>query len=170
MRARPRIVLYNPRAVFYTMPLALLALASALDRQRYDVVIVDARLEADPVRRVLEATDGALCLGISVLTGAPIRDALRVSRAAKQRRPDLPVIWGGWHPSLFPAETLADPAIDVTVQGQGEVTFAEVVARLAAGESLAGVAGTTVRQPDAERPVLVNPPRAMVVSMRASRM
>ena len=29
---RPRVVLYNPRAVFYTMPLALVALASALDR------------------------------------------------------------------------------------------------------------------------------------------
>ena len=31
-RAAPRVVLYNPRAVFYTMPLALVALASALDR------------------------------------------------------------------------------------------------------------------------------------------
>ena len=34
---RPRVVLYNPRAVFYTMPLALVALASALDRDRVDV-------------------------------------------------------------------------------------------------------------------------------------
>jgi anaerobic magnesium-protoporphyrin IX monomethyl ester cyclase len=42
-----------------------------------------------------------------VLTGSPIRDALRISRAAKAARPDLPVIWGGWHPSLFPAECLA---------------------------------------------------------------
>ena len=32
--AKPRVVLYNPRAVFYTMPLALLALASALDRDQ----------------------------------------------------------------------------------------------------------------------------------------
>jgi hypothetical protein len=38
---RPRVVLYNPRAVFYTMPLALLALASALDREQVEVVIVD---------------------------------------------------------------------------------------------------------------------------------
>src|SRR5690606_37469769 len=48
--------------------------------------------------------------------------------------------------------------IDVTVQGQGEVTFAELVARLADGVDLAGLPGTAVRQGDE---VLVNPPRAM---------
>ena len=78
---KPRVVLYNPRAPFFTMPLALLAIGSALDRSRYDVTIVDGRLERDPVARVLEATDGALCLGISVLTGTPIRDALAVTEA-----------------------------------------------------------------------------------------
>jgi hypothetical protein len=31
---KPLVVLYNPRAVFYTMPLSLIALASALDRRR----------------------------------------------------------------------------------------------------------------------------------------
>ena len=102
---------------------------------------MDGRLERDPVGAVLAELDDALCLGITVLTGAPIRDALRVSRAAKARRPDLPVVWGGWHPSLFPLETLEEPAIDITVQGQGELTFAEIVERLAAGASLEGVAG-----------------------------
>jgi radical SAM superfamily enzyme YgiQ (UPF0313 family) len=146
MSARPRIVLYNPRAVFYTMPLALLALASALDRRRYDVVVIDGRLERDPVRTVVEAAEGALCLGISVLTGAPIRDALEVSRAVKARHPQCAVVWGGWHPSLFAADCLAEPTIDVAVVGQGEHTFAEIVARLEAGEPVAGCAGTVARR------------------------
>jgi hypothetical protein len=42
--------------------------------------------------------DDAVCLGITVLTGAPIRDALTVSRAAEAARPDLPMVWGGWCP------------------------------------------------------------------------
>ena len=51
---RPRkVVLYNPRAVFHTMPLALVAVASALDRHRYAPVIVDGRLEPDPVGRIV---------------------------------------------------------------------------------------------------------------------
>ena len=53
----PRVVLYNPRAVFYTMPLALVALASALDRAKFEVVIVDGRLEARSRRRVVAAAE-----------------------------------------------------------------------------------------------------------------
>ena len=52
---RPRVVLYNPRAVFYTMPLALVALASALDRDQVDVQIIDGRLETDRVAAVVKA-------------------------------------------------------------------------------------------------------------------
>jgi radical SAM superfamily enzyme YgiQ (UPF0313 family) len=142
--AKPRVVLYNPQAVFFTMPLALIALGSALDRSRYDVVIIDGRLEADPVSAVLDAIESAdtVCLGVSVLTGAPIRDALRITQAVKRRRPRLPVVWGGWHPSLFPEQTLAAAGIDAAVVGQGEATLVEIVERLVAGDGLLGVAGT----------------------------
>src|SRR5690349_13568093 len=98
---RLKVVLYNPRAVFFTMPLALLAIGSELDPDRYEVVIVDGRLEPDPQQALLAALDGALCLGVTVLTGAPISDALQISRAAKRACPGLFVIWGGWHPSMF---------------------------------------------------------------------
>ena len=156
---RQKVVLYNPHAVFYTLPLGLLAVGSALDRERYDVRILDGRLEHDPVAAVLAEVDDALCLGMSVLTGAPISDALRVARAVKERRPDLPIVWGGWHVSLFPAATLAEPSIDVTVQGQGEVTFAELVERLTNGESLDGLMGATVR---VNGKAVQNPPRPLM--------
>ncbi len=140
-----KIVLYNPGAVFFTMPLALLALGAALDRERFEVRVVDGRLERDPVAALLRECEGALCLGVTVLTGRPLRDALDVTRALKARYPKLTTVWGGWHPSLFPTDTLAEPSIDITVQGQGERTFAEIVERLAAGEALDGIAGTASR-------------------------
>ena len=155
---RQKVVLYNPRAVFHTMPLALLAVGSTIDPERYDVRIVDGRLEADPVGRVVEESRDAVCLGATVLTGAPIRDALLVSRAVKAARPELPVIWGGWHPSLFPTETLDEPSVDITVQGQGEQTFVELVDQLASGKDSAGVAGTSSRVDG--KPVQ-HPPRAL---------
>jgi radical SAM superfamily enzyme YgiQ (UPF0313 family) len=157
-RGRPRVVLYNPRSVFYTMPLALVAVGSALDRARVDVTIVDGRLEKDPVRRVVEACADALCLGVSVLTGAPIHDALAVSRAVKAVHPRLPVVWGGWHPSLFAGECLDEPAVDVVVIGQGEETFAEIVDRLIAGGSLADCPGAMCRGGANASPA---PPRAL---------
>lgn len=138
---RRKVVLYNPRCTFYTMPLALVALASRLDPAEYDVRIVDGRLEADPAAAVLANADEALCLGITVLTGAPILDALEITRSVKLRRPELPVIWGGWHPSLFPDETLVESGIDALVVGQGEDTFADIVARLTEGGGLEGIPG-----------------------------
>ena len=131
MDARLRVVLYNPRAVFYTMPLALVAIGSALDRARFDVRIIDGRLEADPIGAVVNAARGAICLGVTVLTGAPIRDALAVSRAVKAAVPECPVVWGGWHPSLFPDECEAEPCVDYVVAGQGEDAFRTIVDSLA---------------------------------------
>lgn len=136
-----RIVLYNPRAPFFTMPLALMAVGSALDRARYDVRIVDGRLARDPAARVLEATEDALCLGVSVLTGSPIRDALAITRAVRARRPGCRIVWGGWHPSLCPAGTLKEAGVDAVVVGQGEQAFAGLVERFAAGETAGGVVG-----------------------------
>jgi radical SAM superfamily enzyme YgiQ (UPF0313 family) len=157
---RYRVVLYNPRAVFYTMPLALLAVGSELDPARYEVVIIDGRIDPDAEKTVLSLLDGAVCLGVTVLTGAPIADALKVSRAAKAAHPSVPVVWGGWHPSMFGAECLRESCVDVTVQAQGEATFAEIVARFSAGQSLDGCAGCMFRKADGR--VHVNPPRALV--------
>jgi radical SAM superfamily enzyme YgiQ (UPF0313 family) len=153
-----KIVLYNPQAVFYTMPLGVLAVASQLDREQFDVRIIDGRLESNPVETVLRETRDALCLGVSVLTGAPLKDALKVLRAVKQERPEIITVCGGWHPSLFPAEMLAEPSIDATVQGQGELTFRDLTARLAQDAGLEGVAGLAYRD---EGGVRLNPPRPL---------
>lgn len=145
---RRKILLYNPQAVFFTMPLALLAIGSELDPSVYEVIIIDGRLDPDAENTLRTHLAEAVCLGVTVLTGAPISDALKISRAAKRERPDLPVIWGGWHPSMFARECLAERSVDVTVRGQGEETFKEIVDRLGSGQSLIGCAGCTVRLPD----------------------
>jgi len=143
---KPKLLLYQPRCLFFTMPLGPLAVASAVNRDRVQSIIIDGRLDADPVA-VLEAhLDEAVCFGVSVLTGAPIEDALRVSREVKARRPELPVIWGGWHPSLFPLEVLAEAeCVDVVVCGQGEATLRELIECYLDGWDAAGVAGIALR-------------------------
>jgi radical SAM superfamily enzyme YgiQ (UPF0313 family) len=142
---KAKVVLYNPRAAYFTMPLALLAIGSAIDRRRFDVTIVDGRVEPDPVARVIAETEDAICLGVTVLTGAPIRDALAVTLAVRAARPGCTIVWGGWHPSLFAAQTVADAGIDAAVVGQGEDTFAAILDRLADGAGLDGVAGCVTR-------------------------
>ena len=86
---RPKVILYNPKAVFYTMPLALIALASYLDKNKYEVQIIDGRLEKDPLRKILDSCEGAACFAVSVLTGAPIKDALEMTNQVKKHFPEL---------------------------------------------------------------------------------
>ena len=160
LHVRHKVVLYNPHAVFFDMPLALLSIGSALDPEKYDVRILDARILADAHDRLVEECADACCLGVTALTGAPLNDAVAATRRVKAVLPDLPVVWGGWHPSLFPDQTLADEAsIDITVQGQGEETFGHVLDVLTEGGDLATVHGICFRDGDG-RP-RKNPPRAM---------
>ena len=45
MDKRKKIILYNPKAVFFDMPLALLAIGSVIDAEKYEVIIIDGRME-----------------------------------------------------------------------------------------------------------------------------
>jgi radical SAM superfamily enzyme YgiQ (UPF0313 family) len=141
------------------MPLALLAIGSELDPERFEVVIIDGRIDKNPEDAVRAAIDGAVCFGVTVLTGAPIEDAIAISRTVKAANPDLPVLWGGWHPSMFGKDCLEEPSVDVTVQAQGEETFSEIVERLLNDESLEGCAGCMYKAPDGA--IHTNPPRQL---------
>ncbi|MBK5257237.1 MAG: B12-binding domain-containing radical SAM protein [Vicinamibacteria bacterium] len=153
--SRRRVLLYNPRGESHILPLALLHIGSMLPE--FDVQIVDGRIELAPESTLAELADGAVCLGVTVLTGKPILDALRASRAVKRRYPNLPVIWGGWHPSLLPEQCLASPGVDVCVSAQGEEVFREIVLCLAEGRDLGGVTGISFKR---DGVTIKNPPRA----------
>jgi len=129
------------------MPLALLAIGSYLNAEKFNVVIIDGRLEKDPMVKIKEALKhNPICFATTVLTGNPIKDALKISAAVKKEMPELPVVWGGWHPSLFPEHTLSNANIDVVVRGQGEIAFAELLERFLTGTSLENLKGICFKQ------------------------
>ncbi len=122
-------------------PLCLLALAASLREANFDVVMIDAAIEPDYLTRIECESVDALLVGISVLTGPMIRGAIEVATAVKNYTPWLPVIFGGWHPSLLPDETLSETFVDMVVRGQGEVTIVEIARALAKKIPLNGIAG-----------------------------
>jgi len=122
-------------------PLCLLALAAKLRESGFEPVIIDAAVEAGYKSTVCEALDGALCLGVSVLTGPMISGAIDVAKLAKSLYPKLPVIFGGWHPTLQPDQTLAEPYVDVVVRGQGEITLCELAEAFATNRPLKNISG-----------------------------
>jgi anaerobic magnesium-protoporphyrin IX monomethyl ester cyclase len=139
-------------------PLCLLSLASTLQEGGFKVIIIDAAITPDYETAVLRECRDALCIGISVLTGPMIRGAMTVATQVKAHLREVKVIFGGWHPTLLPDETLAEPYVDIVVRGQGEVTLLEVARALANKQPLDFVTGISwksngVRRMNLERRV-----------------
>jgi anaerobic magnesium-protoporphyrin IX monomethyl ester cyclase len=127
-------------------PVCLLSLAAPLLRSDFEVVIVDAAIEPDWLNVVLRELRDALCLGISVLTGPMIGGAVRIAKKVKKESPGIPIIFGGWHPSLLPGQTLQESFVDAIVRGQGELTLLEVAEHLAGGKAIHGIHGVSSKQ------------------------
>ncbi|MDP2653130.1 MAG: radical SAM protein [Candidatus Omnitrophota bacterium] len=143
------------------LPDALLSIAALPLQNGYSVRLIDQRVEKDwkaAVREHINATD-VLCAGITCMTGPQIRYALEINRFIKSLRRDLPVVWGGVHPSLFPEQTLQNENIDYVIKGEGERTFFEFVERLRSEEGMAGLPGLYYKENGA---VVKNPPRGYI--------
>ncbi len=137
------------------VPLSLLALARMV-RDDFDARIINAAVDSDYEKLILDACENALCLAVSSMTCYQIRDGINVCEAVKKKYPDIPVIWGGYHPSTEPLQTLLNPYIDIVIRGQGELTFKDVVARLRNRGSLKGIPGVSYK--DGSR-IISNPDR-----------
>lgn len=117
---------------------------------RYPVLGDRRRWRAEPpevppapvVERVLEACDGAVLVGFSVMTlyaraTAALTETIRA-------RLGTPVAWGGIHATVRPEECLRHA--DMAFLGEAEETLAEAADRLREGRALDGVAGVWLRR------------------------
>ena len=93
-----------------------------------------------------------------------IVDSIEISRTVRRLRPELPIIFGGWHPSLLSGQTLREDFVDIVVRHQGEKTLVEILQRLNTGQALDMVAGCWFKRDG--RPVM-NPDRPAASALRA---
>jgi radical SAM superfamily enzyme YgiQ (UPF0313 family) len=131
----PRTLLINPTITSRSsarFPLSLLNLAAALDRSGHSR-IVDGNVDRDLVSATLAAiaSDRFDAVGVSVMGGPQIAPAIAVSRAIREHHPRLPIIWGGYFPTLNTETALSAPYVDYAIRGQAEESLPELVAALA---------------------------------------
>lgn len=158
--SKPKIMLFFPkptRLAKNIIPLSLLAIARMINTQKYDVKLVNATTDHNYKKKIVRYGREAICVGISCLTGTQIHDALDVATLIKQEYPSTPIIWGGWHPSLLPEQTVLHPCVDIVVKGQGERTFKQVVYHLSNELPLDNIKGIAYKKNDS---VFNNPNRA----------
>ncbi len=112
-----------------SVPLGLLACSRFLDK-KYEIRIIDQRLENDWMKKLNDYVNkDTICVGVTSLTGKMIKEGLKFSQYVKEVY-NIPVVWGGVHPTILPSQTVKNKYIDIVVVGEGEITFYELVKTL----------------------------------------
>lgn len=128
-------------------PLGLAYIGAVLERDGYDVTIIDAPISCESQEGVIKKLQSIKPYVIGVTSMTPnIGDAVSLITKIKQKMPDSVTVLGGCHITFMPEETMTTcPAIDVGVIGEGEVTMLELVRSIESGRPLDAVDGAVIR-------------------------
>ena len=128
------------------LPYSLMFLYSYLKNADIKVKIIDQRTEVDLDATIKKFKKNILCFGISSFTGVQIKGGLEISKKIKEFHPEVPIVWGGWHPTSMPEQTLRHPFVDIVVRGQGEVTLKELAVALSCDRDLSNIKGISFKK------------------------
>jgi radical SAM superfamily enzyme YgiQ (UPF0313 family) len=135
---------------------------SALKKSGYEVEITHIyEDEIESAARKIAGKD-PLYVGFSVMTGTQTAHSAQMSREIKKQS-DVPVIWGGIHPTLLPEQCLGEDYIDMIVLGEGEETIVELTEALDKGEPLKDIRGVGYKTKDAKPKI--NPRRPFITDL-----
>ena len=155
MNNRNRVLLIYPKLGFdvqdvsVELPMGYLCIASYLIHHGIQVSILDQRVEGNFQEKLeLELKQDLIFIGLTLITGRQIWHALEIAQSIKRIRADIPVVFGGVHPTLLPGQTLKNPLVDIIVRGEGEETAVALAEALKSGSDLSNVLGISYRQND----------------------
>lgn len=86
-------------------------------------------------------------VGISILSYS-LKASIEIIKYIKKTKPDIKVIIGGPHSTLFPKKTLEDTKADVCVEGDGEFVITEIKRAIKNERSLSMIPGVYYRDGD----------------------
>jgi anaerobic magnesium-protoporphyrin IX monomethyl ester cyclase len=150
--------------------LGLLYIAAVVeDIPGIDIRIIDANADELGIEELEEliARESPDMVGFSVLT-FNLLNCMEVSRIIRKQSPKTTICFGGWHPTLYPQETLAFDIVDIIVIGEGELTFRELVTAYTENGSptekgLAAIKGIGYKTSKGH--AIINPPREIVKNL-----
>jgi radical SAM superfamily enzyme YgiQ (UPF0313 family) len=141
-------------------PVGIYALAAALETAGHDVTIADlVYLGTRSVAEAAAAVDEAELVGIGA-TSMAWPTAVDVIRQVRARRPDVPIVCGGIHATLFDRHVLETFPVQFVVRGEGEHALLALCDALAGRTALDEVPNLSWR--DAGGALVRNPIAPMI--------
>lgn len=121
------------------LPLSVIYAATESVKRGYKVKVVDLRFWGDDWREAVDPIlkRGVRLVGLSVMTGNPIRAALELSEYVKKNYPSTPVVWGGPHPTTLPEQTMKSSMVDYLICDGGSAPLAELIQYIKDNKSVA---------------------------------
>ncbi len=145
------------------LPLSIMYSAANSLKRGYKIKLIDLRLVSGNWRWALKEylDKGVLLAGISVMTGAPLKNARDIALFIKEHYPDTKIVWGGPHVTVIP-ETMAEPFLDFIVRGYGSLPLADLISFLKTGSpEISTIYGISYR----EKNFPIHNPRSSVHEM-----
>jgi len=128
-------------------PLGLCCLAAFLEKNGFEVTIIDAearRLENSKVFGMIDDFKPD-AIGVTSTTVAFYR-ACGLARDIKSRHPAIPIIIGGPHISANPYQALSYECFNYGVMGEGEITLVELLGALKRNDPVENIKGIVYRK------------------------
>jgi radical SAM superfamily enzyme YgiQ (UPF0313 family) len=165
-----KVMLIQPPMLHLKMQLSpnlgLAYIAAVLERDGFDVQVVDAaaeNLDYDGVIDRIRAFSPAV-IGAGGQTPVSVRSMTIFRRVKEEIGPDIWTVAGGPHFSFAEQRSMAEcPELDVIVRGEGEETMSHLCKQLARGGQLHDVSGITWR--DGQGKVVRNPDRPPIADI-----
>jgi anaerobic magnesium-protoporphyrin IX monomethyl ester cyclase len=111
----------------YSAPFGILYLADSLEKAGFSVRLMHEEGSKTNIRKLLAlvSEEKPLLVGFSTFTAPSIIPTIQASMEIKKRH-DIPIVWGGYHPTIAPEQTLMNDFIDLVTIGEGERTIVEL--------------------------------------------
>ncbi len=117
-------------------PLGLGYLASSLKAAGYKPDLIDLTFDSQRNKLPLDSD----FYGISCTT-AIYKNGLEVAAKVKETNPDVPIVFGGPHPTVLPDVTIKNPLVDIIAVSEAEETIVELANNIERGLPLDDVKG-----------------------------
>lgn len=110
-----------------TPALGLLYLASVLERDGFETLVFDERLDSRTLDKILAWKPEIA--GISAVTAAFPRGT-KIAAELKKVFPGVTIVFGGPHPSAVPKDVAGEKDIDYVIEGEAEISFPRLCGRI----------------------------------------
>ncbi len=122
---------------YKSVPVGLLTIATYIKSLGYSVRVIDARAYSKAqVRDWVEAElkNPDLLMVCVSLTTIQLKHGLQLCDIIKAGRKELPIVFGGIHPIMFPYQTILDSVVDYVVYGEGEYALRDILSNIQTGK------------------------------------